>query len=590
MRECDLVMKGGVTSGVVYPFAITELSQDYRFRNVGGTSAGAIAAVFAGAAEYRRQTAPAGQERSGFAAIEALGLQSGGSMLSLFQPSLPFRSAFAIAVTTLERAKTLGIAKALALSVLTSAWPVTLSALVFGCLVFLPGLASGNPLSLVLSAIGGLATAGLVAALLLALALWRLVRALPAFGFGMCSGLAQGDGTKPGLTDWVTDQIDRIAGNVDETGQPSDPLLVGQLLAKGIRVAAVTTDLSSGRPFQLPLSAKLHLFSPQEFRKLFPARVVDYLVRAGGALDRTAPGIPDDLHWLPVGDAFPVVLVARMSLSFPGLIQAVPLYRYDDQLKIEPAEHKIRRCLFSDGGISSNFPIHFFDSFLPKRPTFGISLSAWDKLRHGDKRVELPQKWKQSTDLPIRPITGLGGFLMAILGAAKDWQDTLQSLLPGYAERIVDIRLDDAEGGLNLDMSTETVEALTGYGRQAGTALLEQFDFDEHRYRRALTLLPKLEQTLETFAETYDGAPVGGGLNYGAVLREHPAGSYKGNSKTWRRDVFDAFAEALAKLGRQAAINQAAPGISSVREGDTPKVDSTIRVVADTDRVPMGGE
>jgi hypothetical protein len=28
-KKCDLVMKGGVTSGVVYPRAITELSREY---------------------------------------------------------------------------------------------------------------------------------------------------------------------------------------------------------------------------------------------------------------------------------------------------------------------------------------------------------------------------------------------------------------------------------------------------------------------------------------------------------------------------------------------------------------------------------
>ena len=53
-RSCDLVMKGGITSGVVYPKAIVQLSRTYRFRNIGGTSAGAIAAVITAAAEYGR--------------------------------------------------------------------------------------------------------------------------------------------------------------------------------------------------------------------------------------------------------------------------------------------------------------------------------------------------------------------------------------------------------------------------------------------------------------------------------------------------------------------------------------------------------
>ncbi len=53
-RSLDLTMKGGTTSGVVYPLAICELATDFRFRNVGGTSAGAIVAALTAAAELGR--------------------------------------------------------------------------------------------------------------------------------------------------------------------------------------------------------------------------------------------------------------------------------------------------------------------------------------------------------------------------------------------------------------------------------------------------------------------------------------------------------------------------------------------------------
>src|SRR5712691_7850411 len=49
---CDVVMKGGITSGVIYPKALWMLSERYRFKNIGGASAGAIAAVIAAAAQY----------------------------------------------------------------------------------------------------------------------------------------------------------------------------------------------------------------------------------------------------------------------------------------------------------------------------------------------------------------------------------------------------------------------------------------------------------------------------------------------------------------------------------------------------------
>ena len=56
-RCCDLVMKGGVTSGIVYPPAICEIAKQYQLIGIGGTSAGAIAAGMAAAAEYRRRQA-----------------------------------------------------------------------------------------------------------------------------------------------------------------------------------------------------------------------------------------------------------------------------------------------------------------------------------------------------------------------------------------------------------------------------------------------------------------------------------------------------------------------------------------------------
>lgn len=54
LRNADIVMKGGITSGVVYPGAVWELAQAFRFRSIGGTSAGAIAAAATAAAEHGR--------------------------------------------------------------------------------------------------------------------------------------------------------------------------------------------------------------------------------------------------------------------------------------------------------------------------------------------------------------------------------------------------------------------------------------------------------------------------------------------------------------------------------------------------------
>ena len=80
--ECDLVMKGGITSGIVYPPAVLKLASKYRFRCIGGTSAGAIAAAVTAAAEY-------GRESGGFERLKQASDQLGnGTFLrDLFQPS-----------------------------------------------------------------------------------------------------------------------------------------------------------------------------------------------------------------------------------------------------------------------------------------------------------------------------------------------------------------------------------------------------------------------------------------------------------------------------------------------------------------------
>jgi predicted acylesterase/phospholipase RssA len=78
---CDLVMKGGIASGVVYPLAICELAKKYQFKSIGGTSAGAIAAAAAAAAEYGRQH----KQGSGFVGMSEVPSFLGKNLSGLFQ-------------------------------------------------------------------------------------------------------------------------------------------------------------------------------------------------------------------------------------------------------------------------------------------------------------------------------------------------------------------------------------------------------------------------------------------------------------------------------------------------------------------------
>ena len=75
---------------------------------------------------------------------------------------------------------------------------------------------------------------------------------------------------------------------------------------------------------------------------------------------------------------------ARMSASLPFLLSAVPLYAvhitHDDKFSL-------KCCWFSDGGLASGLPLHFFDAPIPSRPTFAINLVPG----YGEEAVEVDE-------------------------------------------------------------------------------------------------------------------------------------------------------------------------------------------------------
>ena len=215
-----------------------------------------------------------------------------------------------------------------------------------------------------------------------------------------------------------------------------------------------------------------------------------------------------EYYYFPDAKRLPLIVGARMSLSFPLLISGVPLWTRDFTLLEEAERNRLRRCLFSDGGLSSNFPIHFFDRLMPNSPTFAISLDEFDKRRNRD-HAWLPSSAGSGIPLPVLPIDGLGGFLMRLLMSAKDWQDNLQSTPPGYRERIAHVVLEPEEGEFNLAMDEATIRKIVGYGEQAGQALRDQFDLDAHRWRRFLVAMARMEETLDDVAKAYEGVPGG---------------------------------------------------------------------------------
>ncbi|MBY5801821.1 patatin-like phospholipase family protein [Rhizobium leguminosarum] len=562
-QSCDLVMKGGITSGVVYPKAVVKLSRRYRFRNIGGTSAGAIAAVVTAAAEY-------GRADHGFEKVEALPQQLSETLMEKFQPRPEFRPVFNLMLAAMSKSATgtlLALFKGYPVPALLGVIPAIIVAVLIPFVwQSMPAAVLGVLLFLFLLVLLPAATAVFVAAR-------DVARGLPKADYGLCNGMTQSymPAGHPALTEWLADTIDIVAGR-PATGAP---LGIKDLQSREIRVQTVTTDITSHRPYVLPMENNLHYFSEREFRSLFPARVVD-------AMLTTPKEGSSDLFPFKI-DNLPLVVLARMSLSFPALISAVPLYRIDYTLVGVPEQDRLVRCMFSDGGLSSNFPVHFFDRFLPSRPTFGISLAEYDHRRdkpetHGETRVSLPTKAGQGQLLPTQGFSGLAAFVFALFDSAKDWQDSLQSILAGYRERIVTVSLKPDEGGLNLDMPSERISQLIDFGERAGDLINSDFKFDEHKWRRYLVEVRALDEMLRQFADAYAEAPEPGSLSYGQIATDYAPSSYKELTQS-ERQVLRERAEAIAALGEAFQALQPLDGF----DDHLPKSRSRIRSVARMD-------
>ena len=276
--------------------------------------------------------------------------------------------------------------------------------------------------------------------------------------------------------------------------------------------------------------------------------------------------------------------------AVPGLIvlllSAVPLYRCDYTFKDKQDQRKPVKSHFSDGGISSNFPVHFFDQFLPHTPTFGIALDAIEPKRffpedakkietgtdEADVRVRLPTDIGGGRLLPTSGIGGVVSFLMAMFNSAKDWQDSLQSILTGYRERIVTVSLKNDEGGLNLSMPAEKVEKLIAFGEAAGQRLIDDFVLEEHRWRRVLVEMTALEEALANFSENWTSTKAG--QSYEDLLLTYKSGAYSSLSDETRRMIRDR-AAALAALSKDWAH-----GDCLAAAKNTPKTRSEIRNTA----------
>lgn len=561
-RCCDLVMKGGVTSGVVYPKVVEEVAKRFHLVGIAGTSAGAIAASLAAAAEYRRRTK---ESFEGFVEVGRLAEELGkeGKLLSLFTPDKKTEKLLKQLLKAAEK----GV-----------------------------GLIRGARL------------------------LWTfLIRREKTFGlvrdnfFGLCTGMAN-ENRKKGvvpLTEWLSRRIDEIAGKDGEPltfrdlhGAPV-PKALQELMGGGrersIDYRAVTTCLTFSRPFELPFTTRIFAFDPQEWRRLFPGYIVDFLVKKAQAVD--APSLQQGGKLpLPVDD-LPVIVATRMSLSFPFLLTMVPLWAVDFR-KEAPRDaagnelpRPLERVWFSDGGITSNFPLHRFDSIYPNWPTLGVTLAYTGKSGEPDhpglNDPDVPEDMRLIY-MPRRPSDGvldrwsrfvgesatgdILGFLIGIFNSAQTWHDSAFMKLPGYRDRSVEIWMKHGEGGLSLDMDPDLIRELAARGERAGRAIAERFaadapqdamSWDGHRWTRFRSGMTGLFEALLELRHNLQAPPMAKGRSLQTLLGriEEPPSRRISSDVQRKSDLWAT--EALLVFLDQVAAKEPRP----FREGPRPATE-----------------
>ena len=594
-RFCDLVLTGGVASGVVYPWAIIELARHFRFHSIAGTSVGAIAACLAAAAEYGRRTGFG----DSFEAIRRVpaslaepvsarpGEPDSGTvtrMESLFQPGPQGRRLFALVRDLIAAHYAPGPGRAWrGLRVVAGAlWrhyrgrvlPSLAAATVLVVLALglvLPSPAAGLGAWFPWSLPGLLATAALLllsAGVLLVQALWQDVRkGIVEHHYGLCSGRVP-DGAagadRPSFVEWLHEGVQFSAGRLrpdrpltfeDLWNAPGAPGQVGAAAAGGdgpprplgIVLQMMTTNVTHRRPYRLPLpDAVTRLFYlPDELKHFFPEQILEALVAASVPYRPLAPGDPEpppeleDLLELP-GARMPIVVAARLSMSFPLLFSAVPLYALDIEKDARDGRPSaatrgtpFRHCWFSDGGVAMNFPIQLFDEALPRWPTFGIFLGE----RRPDK--EAAARPQDAVELPAHPRAGahdgwawleghraaregtagtLATLLFTMVDTARSWHHRVAMMQPHVRTRVARLRLRSDEGDLNIVMPREKILGMAHeYGTEAGRRLARQFvgapgqpaeAWSQHRWVRLQLLVEGLRELLEGLGASAAGAPL----------------------------------------------------------------------------------
>ncbi len=334
---------------------------------------------------------------------------------------------------------------------------------------------------------------------------------------------------EPNLTDWLTQAMADLAGlpahEVVRFGHlwtgadyvPGDPDGAARQAAKDsrqrcINLELMSTELIRKAPYRFPLPAAASdderlWFDPGDLDGVLPRRVIDAMTLNEQPQQVTSltTGAPITLYRFPQPWDLPVVFATRASLALPALFQSLRLYELrqgamrvrtefgariarngtDLRFPISRAgEARVAQELWlTDGGVTSNFPIHMFDSPLPLWPTVGIDLGDYPA-GAGHQDVYLLGDAQAAKHLAAPLKQAMSSFLGAILGTSLQWRDNAQLQMPAFQARIAVVRQRTYEGGNNLFMTRQDVASLAIRGVVAGMRLRRRFASDAQWQRQ----------------------------------------------------------------------------------------------------------
>ena len=514
---CDLILEGGIASGVVHPYVVLELARKHRLNAIGATSAGANAGVLAAAAEYARTVRG---DPGGFLRMKKICDARAGALGDLFQEEPGFEPVMALfkgrggllprALTAFRTPLLLGALSGLILTgVLAFAGGTAPPPGDFGPNDPVPVLMGLARLAVVL---GGALLGALLA---LALSAARIGRRLNA-RLGICTGLSTRPDRAPAITDWLHRSIQDIAFGPGGPS-PGKVLTFGDLEAdpdKRLQLRLIVSNLSQQRPHTLPDTWPAGRYRPSEWARIFPADILRHL-------QACTVNVGDGARSLPAWRDLPILVASRMSMSVPGLFEPVPVELLDVETPRRIAEMtggaapppRFQRVLFSDGGFTSNFPIHLFDAPLPDWPTYAVDFEELPPGAAGAGRVVIVTG---AEDTRINPVEGLGDYVGSLLATSRNWNDLLLSLLPIHRDRIARVHLAPDQGGLNLTMTVGEVVTLMGYGVVAGQKLAAT-SFPAHQARRVQALYASLAEVSRDAHRVWKGKGLDAAFRSGAL-------------------------------------------------------------------------